>query len=86
METLQLLADNLNKQGYHVECFENKEAATEYLANKIQGTTIGIGGSQTVHQMDLYKALIKNNKVFWHDEKPEDMTIMETRQAAFSWC
>ena len=32
--------------------------------------------------MNLYDMLSKHNTVFWHDNKPEDMTIMETRTAA----
>ena len=43
---------------------------------------MGIGGSQTVAQMKLFDRLASHNEVFRHDEKPEGMTVMETRQAA----
>jgi len=43
---------------------------------------VGLGGSVTLHQMDLFGALSKHNAVYWHDEKPEGMTVAETRTAA----
>ena len=76
------LKNSLGKKGYKVFVFETKEDATAYLKNKISEKTVGFGGSLTLHQMNLYKELSLTNKVFWHDEKPEGMTIMETRTAA----
>ena len=32
--------------------------------------------------MNLFEMLSDHNVVYWHDEKPEDMTVMETRTAA----
>lgn len=83
MNRLEELADNLKKKGYLAECFENKEAAVEYINKELDGTTIGIGGSQTVKQMGLFGKLAAHNTVYWHDQKPDNMTVMETRQAAF---
>lgn len=83
METISKLAKNLKEKGYLVECFETKEAAVEYLNEQLDNKTIGIGGSQTVGQMQLFPALAAHNTVYWHDKKPEELTVMETRQAAF---
>lgn len=83
MEMIKKLAENLIKQGYLVECFENSQQAVDYMNNHLDGTVIGIGGSQTVHQMNLFPALASHNTVYWHDEKPDNMTVFETRQAAF---
>ena len=77
-----VLKGNLENKGYKVTVFENKETACEYLNSQIQGKTVGLGGSVTIHQMGLFAPLSKNNTVFWHDEKPADLTIAETRSAA----
>lgn len=77
-----VLKENLEKKGYQVAIFDTKEAASEYLDSQIDGTSVGIGGSVTLHQMEVFEKLSKHNTVFWHDEKPEDMTVMETRTAA----
>lgn len=76
-------AQALTKQGYIVHCFETKEKAVEFIDSELDQKVIGIGGSQTVAQIGLFPVLARHNTVYWHDEKPENMTIMETRQAAF---
>ena len=43
---------------------------------------MGFGGSVTLREMKLFSALSTHNTVYWHDEKPEHMTVMETRTAA----
>lgn len=83
MDRINKLADVLNKQGYIVNCFNTKEEAVTYLNVELDQRVIGIGGSQSVAQMGLFPVLSSHNEVYWHDEKPENMTIMETRQAAF---
>ena len=76
------LKNNLEEKGYKVSVFDTKEAAAEYLDSQIDGKSVGFGGSVTLHQMKLFEKLSKHNTVYWHDEKPENMTIMETRKAA----
>lgn len=83
MSKITKLADVLIRMGYIVNCFETKNEAVEFLDRELDNKVIGIGGSQTVAQMELFPALVKHNTVYWHDEKPENMTVMETRQAAF---
>ena len=73
---------NLEKKGYKVCVFDKKESAAEYLKSQINGKTVGFGGSVTLHEMNLYDILSKNNNVLWHDRKPEGMSIMETRTEA----
>ena len=72
----------LEKKGYVVSVFETKEEATNYLNTKIDQRVVGFGGSMTLKEMGLFQVLSKHNTVYWHDEKPEDMTIQETRLAA----
>lgn len=76
------LKENLEQKGYQVHIFDTKEEAAEYLDNQIDGKTVGMGGSVTLHQLEIYEKLATHNTVYWHDEKPEHMTIAETRQAA----
>jgi len=82
MERLQKLAEVLMNQGYMVRCFASKEDAVMYLDRELDQKVIGIGGSQTVRQMGLFSSLETHNTVYWHDEKPENMTVAETRRAA----
>ena len=76
------LKNNLEEKGYRVSVFDTKEDAVQYLDNQIDEKVVGFGGSVTLHEMDLYKMLSTHNTVYWHDEKPENMTVMETRTAA----
>ena len=76
------LKNNLEDKGYYVVIFDSKEVAAEYVNNQIDGKVVGFGGSVTLHEMGLYPLLSTHNTVFWHDEKPDHMTIQETRLAA----
>ncbi len=76
------LKNNLEGKGYVVSVFETKEDAARYINGQINDKVIGFGGSVTLHEMDLFNMLSKHNTVYWHDEKPENMTVMETRTAA----
>ncbi len=73
---------NLENKGYRVSVFDKKEDAAQYLDGQIDGKTVGFGGSVTLHEMNLFGMLSTHNTVYWHDEKPENMTVMETRTAA----
>lgn len=77
-----ILHKNLEEKGYTVQVFDNKETAAEYINTHVNQKTVGLGGSVTLHQMNLFEKLSSHNTVYWHDKKPEDMTIMETRTAA----
>ena len=76
------IKNNLEKKGYCVSVFENKSLAAGYIVRKINHKTVGIGGSVTIHEMGLFPMLSMHNIVYWHDEKPTDMSIMETRTLA----
>ena len=79
---MKKLKENLDAKGYIVHIFDNKEAAADYVDSQINQKTVGLGGSVTIHQLDLFNKLSSHNTVYWHDQKPEDMTVMETRKAA----
>ena len=68
----------LEKLGYTVSLFENKEKAADYLDGQIDGSSVGFGGSVTVKEMQLYERLGKHNKVFWHNYPiPEGKTAAD---------
>ena len=72
---------NLEKKGYIVPVFDDKESAANYLNAQIDGKTVGFGGSVTIRDLDLFAKLSARNTVYWHDQKPENMTVAETRLA-----
>lgn len=82
MEKIEELKINLEKKGYDVSLFENKCDATNFLNEQLNNKIIGIGGSQTVKEMGLYNVLVSHNTVYWHDEKPEGMSVAECRLVA----
>lgn len=57
---------NLEKRGFDVKRLENKEMARDYLTGKINGATIGFGGSVTLKEMGLFEALSEKNTVWNH--------------------
>ena len=73
---------NLEEQGYLVTCFDNARQASDYLEKSIKGKTVGIGGSVTVQQMDLYEKLTCHNKVYWHWKLEEGMSQDDARSLA----
>ncbi len=61
---------NFEKHGFTTQLFTTKEEASDYLSNKIQGRTIGFGGSVTLQEMKLDEALQQKNVVIWHNKVP----------------
>ena len=76
------LQKKLEDKGYLVQVFANKESAAEYINSQIHQNTVGLGGSVTIHEMNLFELLSSHNTVYWHDKNPSNMSIMETRTAA----
>lgn len=57
---------NLKSRGFDVSRFSSKEEARDYIAGKLSGAVIGMGGSMTLKQMGLFDALATNNTVWNH--------------------
>lgn len=76
------ISNELENKGYKVSCFTTKEKAVAYLCGEISGKTVGMGGSETIRQMDLFAALSKNNTVYSHANLENGRSAMETRQLA----
>ncbi|MDO5441079.1 MAG: lactate utilization protein [Bacillota bacterium] len=69
MIDLEKLTKNLKANGFEVAHFNTKEEAREYLSSKLNGRTIGFGGSITTEEMQLIDALKENNTLLhhWHE-------------------
>lgn len=62
------LTGNLTRRGYAVSRFATKEEAAAYLDSRINGVTVGFGGSLTLKEMGMYDRLACHNKALWHWE------------------
>ena len=51
--SFEKIVKNLEKLGYKVSVFENKEKATQYLNLQINGVSVGFGGSMSIKEMGL---------------------------------
>ena len=76
------IKNNLQQCGYEVSCFATAQEAAEYIDRKIDGKTVGFGGSVTLEQMGLYEKLITHNDVHWHQRIPNGKTSKEVRLLA----
>ena len=76
------LQNSLEGKGYKVSSFATKEEAARYLAESINGQTVGFGGSMTLEEMGLYEKLSEKMKVYWHWRIPEGKTGADMLQAA----
>ena len=56
----------LKDRGYAVNTFSTAQEAAAYLDRKIDGKTVGFGGSVTLQDMGLYELLSRHNTVIWH--------------------
>ena len=65
---LEQMKTVLEKKGYAVSIFENAQQAKDYvMASVAPEQSVGIGGSVTVQQLGLDKALAeKGCPVHWH--------------------
>ena len=69
--------ENLRKNGFTVTEFDTAAQAADYLAQSIRGKTVGMGGSMTLQQLDVYDRLKEHNDVAWHLLTPGDDTCLE---------
>ncbi|MGN0514124.1 MAG: lactate utilization protein [Lachnospiraceae bacterium] len=77
-----VLKNNLEKSGYKVFEFSDKEEAAEYLNSQIDGKSVGFGGSMTLKEMGLYEKLETHNRMLWHWNVPEKSTASEILKEA----
>ena len=66
MPEYEKLTKALEEHGFAVSRFATAKEAAIYINQKLDGTTVGIGGSVTVKEMGLFDLLSAHNEVFWH--------------------
>ena len=74
--------ENFRNNGFEASYFETKEEASAYLNEKIDGTTVGFGGSMTLNEMGLIGSLETHNEVISHWSVPEGMTVSQVLDKA----
>ena len=57
---------HLKQRGFAVSCFATAAEAADYMDGKLDGRSIGIGGSITVRDMGLAQRLGTHNQILWH--------------------
>jgi len=70
---------NLEKRGYAVTCFATAAEAVDYLDGKLDGKTIGVGGSVSIREMGLFDRLKTHNTVVshWEGSRKEDAAFTQ---------
>ena len=76
------IKNTLIGKGYEVTIFDSAKEACDYLDERINNKTVGIGGSMTVQEMGLYDRLIGHNHVFWHAKTDAKKTGDEIKKLA----
>ncbi len=62
----ETLRENLTARGFGFSYFETKEEAAAYLNGRIDGETVGIGGSMTLQALGIDEVLKIHNTLHWH--------------------
>ena len=76
------LTQALERRGFAVSRFATGREAADYLDGKLDGRTIGMGGSVTLQELGLYERLAAHNTVYWHwsAQGPEARAAARTAQ------
>ena len=66
MPNYEKLRKNLEERGFDVTCFHTAAEAADYLDRKLDGKTVGHGGSMTLREMGLLERLQSHAQVRSH--------------------
>lgn len=66
MADIKKLCESLEKHGFHAVYFDTAQEAADYLDAKLDGRTIGMGGSMTIKDMGLADRLSTHNTFYSH--------------------
>ena len=72
MADLQKTAKVLEEAGFGVHLFSTAAEAAAWLDARIDGRTVGFGGSVTLKELGLFEMLSSHNSVYWHWEQGND--------------
>jgi len=69
---MEQTAAGLERNGFKVMLFDDRQAALEWLANEAEGAaTVGVGGSMTLSELDLVARMEQIGKVVLFHGRPE---------------
>ena len=71
----EALKKNFEKHGFQTSFFHTCEEAVSYLKEQIRGETVAMGGSVTLKELELDKALSEHTVVIWHWNTPGMETL-----------
>ena len=66
MVSMERTMKHLEERGFSVSHFKTAREAADYLDSRIDGVTVGFGGSVTIQEMGLYPRLAAHNDARWH--------------------
>ena len=66
MADFETLRKNLESNGFEVSCFATADEACDYLDKKLDGRTVGHGGSVTLQEMGLLDRLANHAVLYRH--------------------
>ncbi len=81
---INTLIQNLKDLGYTVSFFNTASEASDYMNQKIDGKTVGFGGSVTIGQMNLKESLGSHNTIYWHNGVADKKENYEIKMKAAS--
>ena len=83
MDKMVELEKRLNKNNFNVKIFDNTAEAKKELLSEIKiEDSVGIGGSITIENLNIYEELKeRGNNVFWHWKKDVENPIKKARDA-----
>lgn len=64
---------NFEKNGFKTRRFATPEELREFLKAEVNNTSVGMGGSVSLVELQIYDTLKDTNKIYWHsiDKSPE---------------
>ena len=75
MTNLNKTIEALNRNGFKVTLFDNKESLVSHIYGLVQeGESVGFGGSVTLRELGLYDGLIKRGHDCWWHWVADDKT------------
>ncbi len=78
---VQRAMDSFLKRGFAAKYFETAAEAADYLCASISGKSVGIGGSVTIDQLDIFDRLSENNTVYWHWRTDDKETRLRANES-----
>jgi len=60
------ILDAFNRKGFHAKYFKTPQEAIAHLCKEINNTTVGMGGSMTIRDLQIAEALADKNTVYPH--------------------